>query len=120
MNEGGTNPKEADFLRPFSSRCSQFPSQQSPGQRTWCEGLGVQNPVFLEVRRSRLDGPGACVGLGEGVQSCCGGCKGVASLSEVSPWSLGSPWPTAAAVLCSGGRPQLRMKVHGDLSGTGP
>ena len=76
--------------------------------------------MFLEVRRSRLDGPGVCVGLGEGVQSCCGGYKGVASLSEVSPWSLGSPWPTAVAVLCSVGRPWLRVKVHGDLSGTGP
>ena len=76
MNEGGTNPKEADFLRPFSSRCSQFPSQQSPGQRTWCEGLGVQNPVFLEVRRSRLDGPGACVGLGGGGAELLWGLQG--------------------------------------------
>ena len=60
-------------------------------------GVGGTKPSVSELRRSRLDGHGACVGLGEGVRSCCGAAREWAA----SVW--GVPWPTAAAMCRAGG-----------------
>lgn len=61
--------------------------------------------MFLEVRSSRLDGPGTCVRLGEGVQSCCGGCREWPVSVRSVPGSWGPPGPQLRLCCAAWGAP---------------
>ena len=88
MNEGGTNPKEADFVRLFSSRCSQFPFQQPPSREPGVRGSGYKTQCFWKSGEADWMDPGCVWDL----ERECRAAVGATREWPVSVRSVPGPW----------------------------